>query len=315
MARWLALALLCGACGSATTATPAADSSSDSLPGDVTADSLGADVTSTSLACNGAVELCSRRLNEVSLAAAHNAMSNADEGWSFANQQHGLLTQLDDGIRGFLIDAHPADENTPDQPAGKAMLCHDLCQLGYEPLDHAFAKMKVWLDVHPREVITYVIEDYVPEQAITDALTTSGMLPMCLHQPLGQPFPTLQAMIDANTRVFIMVESGGGPAPWHHGYQDYAQDNPYSAATVADFSCDRLRGKAGNPLLLINHFLTNGLTGHDVLAAQANPDPGLSDHVLQCQKQFGQLPNIVALDYYNIGGGLLPLVRKLNGLP
>ncbi len=264
--------------------------------------------------CNGAVELCERRLNEVALAGAHNAMSNLDEGWNFANQQHGLLTQLDDGIRAFLIDAHPADENTPDQPAGKAMLCHGLCQLGYEPLDAALTKMKKWLDAHPREVIVFVIEDYVSEQAITDALTSSGLLALCLHQPRDQPFPTLQALIDANTRVFIMLESGGGPAPWHHGYQDYAQDNPYSAEKVADFSCDRLRGKAGNPLLLINHFLTAGLTGHEELATQANAEPGLSAHVQQCQKQFGQLPNIVALDWYHVGG-LMPLVRKLNGLP
>ena len=263
--------------------------------------------------CNGATELCARRLNEVALAGAHNAMSNLDEGWNFANQQHGLVTQLDDGIRAFLIDAHPADDNTPDQPAGKAMLCHGLCQLGYEPLDHAFAKMKAWLDAHPREVIVFVIEDYVPEQAITDALTTSGMLAMTLHQPRDQAFPTLQALIDANTRVFTMLESGGGPAAWHHGYQDYALDNPYSAEKVEDFSCERLRGKAGNPLLLINHFLTAGLTSHESLAAQANTEPGLSAHVLKCQQQFGQLPNIVALDYYHVGG-LMPLVRKLNGL-
>ncbi len=296
MARFSAFAHFLPVLLAACTAAPAAGPAVQQLP------------------CNGAVEFCDRRLSEVALAGAHNAMSNADEGWNFANQQHGLLTQLDDGIRAFLIDAHPADENTPDQPAGKAMLCHGLCQLGYEPLDHAFAKMKTWLDAHPREVIVFVIEDYVPEQAITDALTTSGMLPMCLHQPRDQPFPTLQALIDAKTRVFIMVESGGGPAPWHHGYEDYAQDNPYSAETVADFSCDRLRGKAGNPLLLINHFLTAGLTGHEVLATQANAEPGLSEHVLKCQKQFGQLPNIVALDWYHVGG-LMPLVRKLNGLP
>ena len=294
------------ACGS-TAAAPPTDAAGEVGAAD-------ADATTTVAPCNGAVELCDRRLDQVALPGAHNAMSNFDEGWNFANQQHGMLTQLDDGIRAFLIDAHPADENTPDQPAGKAMLCHSLCQLGYEPLDHAFAKMKAWLDAHPREVIIYVIEDYVPEQAITDALTTSGMLPMCLHQPRDQPFPTLQALIAANTRVFIMLESGGGPAPWHHGYEDYAQDNPYSAETVADFSCNRLRGKAGNPLLLINHFLTSGLTGHELLANQANVEPGLSEHVLKCQTQFGQLPNIVALDWYHVGG-LMPLVRKLNGLP
>lgn len=278
-----------------------------------TPDTSTADTVVAPEPCNGAAVLCDRRLNEVAMAGAHNAMSNVDEGWSFANQQHGLIRQLDDGIRAFLIDTHPANEFTPDVPIGDAVLCHGLCQLGYEPLDKALTKIKLWLDAHPREVLEFVIEDSSDEASITKALTTSGLLPLCLHREPGQAFPTLAQMIASNQRVFVMTESGGGAAPWRHGYADVAQDNPYAAETVADFSCERLRGKAGNPLLLVNHFLTRGLTGHDVLGEEANHNPGLQDHVGACQQAFGRLPNIVAVDWYHVGD-VLSVVRGLNGL-
>ena len=57
--------------------------------------------------CNGFSQLCDRPLNEVSFAAAHNAMSAAElPGWYQPNQRNDIRSQLDDGIRAFLIDSH-----------------------------------------------------------------------------------------------------------------------------------------------------------------------------------------------------------------
>lgn len=272
-----------------------------------------ADVTET-LLCNGAKELCDRRLNEVALPGSHNSMSNQDDGFLLPNQPHSMIRQLDDGIRGMLFDVHPADDHVPDEPPGTAMLCHGDCAFGHQRLDTVLTQIRLWLEAHPHEILMWVIEDYVPEEAITLALQTSQLLPLCLHHAPNTPFPTLRELIAQNKRVFIMRESGGGPADWDHGYEDVMQDNPYSAETVADFACNRLRGKAGNPLLNVNHFLTRGLTGHEGLAEEANHNPQLRDHVLKCQQQFGQIPNIVAVDWYTIGD-LLAVVKELNGLP
>ena len=58
-------------------------------------------------ACNGSAALCDRRLDQVVFPTAHNAMAGADmPGWMFPNQDAGIPKQLQDGIRGFLIDAH-----------------------------------------------------------------------------------------------------------------------------------------------------------------------------------------------------------------
>lgn len=56
--------------------------------------------------CNGHVELCARRFDEVAFPATHNSMAAADEpGWFFAEQPDGILSQLDHGIRVLLIDS------------------------------------------------------------------------------------------------------------------------------------------------------------------------------------------------------------------
>ena len=60
-----------------------------------------------SATCNGRLELCGKRLNEVTLAASHNSMSSsAEEGWFSAAHTLSIRDQLRAGVRGLLIDAH-----------------------------------------------------------------------------------------------------------------------------------------------------------------------------------------------------------------
>ena len=57
--------------------------------------------------CNGAADLCSRRLNAVVFPGTHNSFAASNEpGWYFANQTYGISRQLRDGIRALLIDVH-----------------------------------------------------------------------------------------------------------------------------------------------------------------------------------------------------------------
>jgi len=61
----------------------------------------------TAAGCNGSVANCDRRINDVVWPATHNSYAASDQaGWYFANQTRGIGRQLDDGIRGFLIDVH-----------------------------------------------------------------------------------------------------------------------------------------------------------------------------------------------------------------
>ncbi|HXI59843.1 MAG TPA: hypothetical protein VNO55_27435, partial [Polyangia bacterium] len=76
--------------------------------------------------CNGYQELCDRRFDQVVFPAAHNAMSNADDGWVFPDQTHSIARQLEDGIRAMLIDTYSY--------LGSSYLCHTSCLLGNKKL-------------------------------------------------------------------------------------------------------------------------------------------------------------------------------------
>lgn len=272
---------------------------------------LGCATQEDNLVCNGSHQLCDRRFDEVTFATAHNGMSNKDEGWTAPNQNHGLVRQLDDGIRGFMIDVHPYDGDD-DSKTGQTYLCHSTCLLGSENFADAMLKMRVWLDAHPHEVITFIYEDYVPEEAMDAALAAAGMLPMCLHMAPGKAFPTLREMIDSNRRIFIMTESGGGKLAWNHGYQTFAWDTNYHFEKAADFSCALLRGKASNPLFVVNHFITNPMASV-AFAQEVNVNPLLLDRARQCQSEGKQHVNYLAVDFYDVGDVVADAAR-LNGL-
>jgi hypothetical protein len=58
------------------------------------------------LACNGRVEYCTRRLDQLALPTTHNAMATAADGFLLPNQERGVARQLRDGVRAFQIDAY-----------------------------------------------------------------------------------------------------------------------------------------------------------------------------------------------------------------
>lgn len=56
--------------------------------------------------CNGRIEFCLRRLDQVALPTTHNSPTAAEDGFLLPNQERGVTDQLRDGVRGFQIDAY-----------------------------------------------------------------------------------------------------------------------------------------------------------------------------------------------------------------
>lgn len=54
--------------------------------------------------CNGSILLCDRRLDEITFAASHNSHAAAVHDYLNGYRGVGITTQLENGIRGFLID-------------------------------------------------------------------------------------------------------------------------------------------------------------------------------------------------------------------
>lgn len=252
--------------------------------------------------CNGSGALCARRFDEVSYATAHNAMSNRDEGWYRPNQTHGIERALDDGVRALMLDVHPY--------RGEVYLCHQLCEIGRRPLADALCGVRAFLAQNPREVVSLLVENHVPDADLARALREAGLDGYAHTQPRDEPWPTLGAMIAAGRRLVVFVERGGGRPGWLHPLFEYAWDTPYAYRDVTDFDCRLGRGHAGAALFTVNHFLTR-VFGDPELARAANARETLAARLDACARQHGRRPNFVAVDFYELGA-LREVVRALN---
>lgn len=306
-------------------------------------------------ACNGHVELCDRRYDQVAFPATHNAMSAADQpGWFFAEQPDGVIGQLDNGVRVLLIDSwygqrtdRPGIVVNTDASREKALdearrtfgaaavesalrlrqaaqlaprgpvrlyLCHALCALGSTEWLPLMEQVRAWLVEHPREVVTFFIQDEVSPADTAELVREAGLLPF-VHTPAADgSWPTLGSMIESGHRLVLLMENRGGGTdyPWLlDGFTD-VQDTPFLFRRPAEFSCARNRGPADAPLFLVNHWITDK-KAEVSNAAKVNALDVLLPRLEQCRAERGQIPNYVAVDFYDLGG-LMPAVDAINGL-
>jgi hypothetical protein len=205
--------------------------------------------------CNGHAQLCDRPLDDVVLPATHNSMSAPLPGWYSAEQDRSIGGQLQDGIRGLLLDTHYADE----LPNGKVRtyfrsandielikgqdgvsessfaaaqrlrerlgfrgegkrgmyLCHTFCELGATPLATGLKDIHDFLVTHPSDVVVVVNQDYVTPADFVKAVGDAGLTRYVLTPPDDGDWPTLREMIDADHRLVLLAENQAGAAPWY----------------------------------------------------------------------------------------------------
>lgn len=254
--------------------------------------------------CNGHAELCGRAYDEVAVVMTHNAMSSAEDGWTLPNQERRLWRQLEEGVRGFMLDVHVEGD--------AVLLCHGPCALGRRPFAEGLRDIRVFLDCNPGEVVTIVLESYATEAQIEAAFTESGLSAYLHAQPPGAAWPTLGEMIAAGGRVVVFTADSARTLPWHHYSYDYAWENPYAAETPAELSCAEDRGSRARSLWIFNHFLTAPLASR-ALSEMVNHDPFFTERVTACRADAGgDLPNFVTVDFYDIGD-VFSVVDALNG--
>jgi len=301
--------------------------------------------------CNGHAELCGRTLPELAFATAHNAMAAASErGWFFASHKGGLGDQLAFGIRGFQIDAyfgvpvaggvrtdrfHTMDREALAAEYGEEFLaardrvaarlglvgedvpravylCHGFCELGATPLAEALAIFRDFLERQPREVIVIFVEDHIPADDVAAVFEDAGLTRWTHTHREGSVWPTLGEMIERNERLLVMAENDGSGPDWYHPGFELTQETPYSFASPAEFSCEPNRGLPESPLFQLNHWIEKVMPSPGD-AQRVNEFEFLLKRALGCQAERGMLPNLVAVNFYEIGH-VLRVVDVLNGI-
>jgi len=275
--------------------------------------------------CNGSIHLCDRRLDQVVFAATHNSMSAADqEGWRATQQEKGIPSQLQAGIRGLLIDMYYAVrtprgvQNVPKRQlrVGSVYLCHTVCALGATNATAALRGVRVFLAGHRREVLMISIEDYVRPADVARVFERSGLDRYVWRGALGPGrMPTLREMIDRDQRVVVMAERDAGDVPWLHDQFAVVQETPFRFHTpsqvAAESSCRENRGSPQNPLFLLNNWVDTSPVPQRRFAAVVNSFDNLLRRARMCERVRHHLANLVAVDFYE-EGDVLGVVRELN---
>ncbi len=302
-------------------------------------------------AFNGLPELGDRRLDEVVFATTHNAMGSPDmPGWMFPNQSASIKRQLEDGIRGFLIDATYGAkagkyvktelDSSPaamakyeaavgpegmaaalkirDRLAGVATgerdiyMCHGFCELGAQLLVPALSQVRDFLVANPGEVLIIVIQDEgVPPPEIARCFTESGLIDFVYRGPASPPWPTLREMVDSDQRVLVMTEHESEGVEWIHSASEVLQETPYTFHHRSEFSNAPNRGGTTGSLLLMNHWIETTPMPKPSNADTVNAHDFLMARIKALQRERGKLPNLIAVDFYR-QGDLVAVVRELN---
>lgn len=275
-------------------------------------------------------------------------------GWFLAEQPDDILQQLDHGIRVFLIDSWPGQETQRPgvvatagasreaalaeaeetygaevlasalrlrdsldlAPRGKIKpyLCHAFCELGSIEWMPLMAQVRGWLDAHPREVVTFFVQDEISPADTAKVVDDAGLMPYVHTQREGEAWPSLGSMIASGERVVFLMENtpGGADYPWLLDSKTFVQDTPFLFRKVEQFTCDAFRGRPDSPLFLVNHWLSS-LSSRVTDASRVNASDVLLTRLRQCEQERGHIPNYVAVDYYD-QGDLFASVDELNGL-
>jgi hypothetical protein len=190
------------------------------------------------------------------------------------------------------------------------------------PLSDALAAIRNFVVQHPDQVLVIDNEDYVSPKDFVAAVEQSGLADYAYSGPITSSEPTLGQMIDANRRVVLMAENDAGGAPWYRdGYADVLQETPYSFKQSSELtdrdqlrrSCRPNRGSDNNPLFLLNHWVDTSPGPKPSNAAEVNDSKALLARIRQCKRDRGQLPDLIAVDFYATGD-LMKVVNKLNGV-
>jgi hypothetical protein len=298
--------------------------------------------------CNGDALLCDRRLDQVVIPATHNSNASAADGYLVGNQPHGILSQLNAGYRGLLIDVYyglrrpgssvvltdraplTAQERAQqvaelgeravaavEQVRSRAVraggtrstyLCHNFCEIGATPFEPELVTIRKWLQSHPRDILVLFLQDEIPPQPIIEAFEQAKLDRYAITLQRNRPLPTLQQMIDSDHRLVVLAENHVSKTSWYLDGFSFVQETPYTFRRVSNFTCAANRGQPDSPLFLVNHFVTPASAPE---TARANARNELEGRLAECERERGKLPNLVAVDFYNLGD-VLPVVREAN---
>ncbi|EEF43672.1 phospholipase C, putative [Ricinus communis] len=123
------------------------------------------------------------------------------------NQQDSITDQLNNGVRGLMLDMYDF--------LNDIWLCHSFggkCYnfTAFQPAINILKEVQVFLESHPSEIITIIIEDYVTSpNGLTKVFNAAGLrkywFPVSRMPKNGGDWPTVDDMVQKNQRLVVFT--------------------------------------------------------------------------------------------------------------
>ncbi|MFF4585506.1 phospholipase [Streptomyces sp. NPDC001388] len=278
-----------------------------------------------------------RTLDQVTFLTAHNAFANGADGnfasfpvSLFPNQTRGISRQLDDGVRGFMLDDYTV--------SGQAVLCHNSCDGVSNPVPLATDLQRVvdFLKAHSGQFVTLFLEDYASSDVLKSSLASVNGLYDVLYRPdqegvAARGWPAMADLAARGRQLLIFSDrtrAGDTANGWATRdtfgvmYQrEWTVENYWSMGGgigTSDWSCYSRWGTgrpltvdsaAFRPLFVMNHFRDY------TIGSTAATDNGKLLNRAQnfCTPAARKKPNYLAVDRYDLGSPApLETVGTLN---
>ncbi len=253
------------------------------------------------LRCNGKRYLCERPYNEACEVCTHNAMSNMEDGFVIPtpNQRYSFERQLDDGVRCMMLDTYWYQ--------GAPALCHAICGLGFTPFVPMLKNLRLWLEDHPRQIVTFILEASITEAETEQALVDGNVFGLVYHHaaPPGSPWPTLRQMLERDARLVVFTDDANANGDWHLDWRLYGFETPYDDST---FTCAHGRGdptRYDNQIFILNNYLLCKAGGCEQNGALYNRYSFLYPRAARCWRLEPvptpfQIPTFLNVDHYHL---------------
>ncbi|KAI0023212.1 PLC-like phosphodiesterase [Xylariomycetidae sp. FL0641] len=284
-----------------------------------------------SAACNNSPDLCSRSYGDITHMGAHDSAFLRDDSTDNSvagNQYYNATVALDAGLRLLQAQVHDSD--------GAIELCHTSCALlDAGTLESWLSSIASWMNDNPNDVVTILLVNS-DDKTVSDfgSVFESSGIAKYGYTPSGNGWPTLQEMINADTRLvsFIASIDTSDSYPYLLSEFDWVFETPFEVTSLDGFNCTLDRpseeGTASaaiqkGVLPLMNHFAYNQLAGaleipdedniNTTNSASTSMTGALGLHAQTCNKQWGTKPTFVLVDFFNEGPAI-DTADSLNGI-
>ena len=258
---------------------------------------------------NAAGELSAKAYNQIAFLTTHNAFNNAEENFTYPNQDYSITRQLVDGVRALMLDVYEVSSERYEY--------HSFSALGKKPFVDDLIQIKQFLDNNPNEVITLILECYTSANNIETDLKSAGLHDYLFSKNADKTWPTIAEMISNGKRLVVFSDKNDATSSqsWYHYVWKYAVETSFEVTDVADFNYSFNRGNVGNTFFILNHFVVSKTlgVGSRNAAIQANTYTTLSERIKNSETKANKFPNFVVVDFYNLGD-CVSVINEFNGL-